>query len=362
MQAANVYAGYSLGEADILRRAMSKKKVDLLKAEREKFISKSIAKGHDSKTAENIFELILNFAGYGFNRSHSVAYSLIAYKMAYFKVHYKEIFYSNLLTNVIGSEAKTKEYILEAREKGLKVELPDINKSSSNYVVFENSIYYPFTNIKSVGMVAAQKIIAARDNQKFTSIYDCFSRLIINGISKATIEALIFSLSFRKFGYNRQTLIYNLDELINYGELTKDLDPSLVMKPEIEIKEEFDNDFLLQKEKDIFGFYLTNHPVTQYKSKKNIYVNLKDISKYFNKSIKTVVLVERVKIIKTKKGDNMSFLTCSDEDGTLDFILFPKVYSNYNGIIRGDVLEIMGQVEKRLNTYQVIVNKVNQLK
>ena len=165
MQAASLFAGYSLGEADILRRAMSKKKVDLLKSEKEKFIKKALEKGHSEEISEKIFDLILNFAGYGFNRSHSVAYSLIAYKLAYFKVHYKEIFYSNLLNNVIGSEVKTKEYILEARSKKLEVVLPDINVSGISYTVYDGKIYYPFTNIKSVGLVTAEKILNSRDNR-----------------------------------------------------------------------------------------------------------------------------------------------------------------------------------------------------
>ena len=122
MQVANIYAGYTLGEADILRRAMSKKKLDLLKNEEEKFIKKSSELGHSREDAKKIFDLILNFAGYGFNRSHSVAYSIIAYKMAYLKAHYKTIFFANLLTNVIGSESKTYEYIIEAKRNKLEID------------------------------------------------------------------------------------------------------------------------------------------------------------------------------------------------------------------------------------------------
>ena len=361
MQAASIFAGYSLGEADILRRAMSKKKVDLLKAEKEKFVRKSLEKGHTKEISEKIFDLILNFAGYGFNRSHSVAYSIIAYKLAYFKVHYKEIFYSNLLTNVIGSETKTKEYILEARKKNLNILLPDINISGVNYKVEDDKIYYPFTNIKSVGLVATEKILTSRNNKKFIDIYDCFSRLIINGVTKSTLESLIYANAFSSFNYNKNTLIYNLDELINYGELTKDLDSSLVMKPEIEIKKEFDKEYLLIKEKEIFGFYITLHPTMLYKNDNKNFIELKDINKNFNKNIKTIVLVEKIRVIKTAKGENMSFITCSDEDSTLEFICFPKVYNLYNGISRGDIILVDGRVEKRLNEFQIIINKIEIL-
>ena len=361
MMAASRFAGYSLGEADILRRAMSKKKFELLKSEKEKFINKSVALGRDKNISEKIFDLILNFAGYGFNRSHSVAYSIIAYKLAYFKVYYKEIFYSNLLTNVIGSEVKTKEYIQEARAKNLKVELPDINISDIRYIVNDGKIYYPLTNIKSVGMVSASKIVSAREKGEFKDIYDLFSRLIIEGVTRSTIESLIYSNSLKKFGYNRKTLMYSIEELINYGELTKDLDPSLVMKPEIEKKEEFDKDFLLQKEKELFGFYLTSHPSTKYKAARSGFVNLVDINKYFNKNVTTIVLVEKIRTIRTKKGDNMCFMTCSDENHTLEYILFPKVYNMFNYISRGDIIEVIGKVEKRLSEYQIIVDNITKL-
>lgn len=360
MQAASLFAGYSLGEADILRRAMSKKKFDLLKSEKEKFILKASKLGHSKETSEKIFDLILNFAGYGFNRSHSVAYSLIAYKMAYFKVHYKEIFYSNLLTNVIGSEAKTKEYIIEAKSKNISVELPDINISNVNYKIKDGKIYYPFTNIKSVGLVAAEKIITARSDKEFTDIYDAFSRLIISGVTKSTLDSLIYAKAFKMFGYNVKTLIYNLDELINYGELTKDLDPSLVMKPEIEIQNEFDKEYLLTKEKEIFGFYITLHPTSLYKNDKN-YTSLSSVNKYFNKNITTIVLVEKIRVIKTSKGENMCFMTCSDEENTLEFICFPKTYNLYNDTSRGDIIEVEGKVEKRLNELQIIVNKIKKI-
>ena len=220
MQLANVYAGYSLGEADILRRAMSKKKVDLLKNEEDKFIRKSVEKGHSKEQAKELFNLVLNFAGYGFNKSHSVVYSIIAYKMAYLKCHFKTIFFANLLTNVIGSETKTNEYILEAKANKIEIEKPTINNSDSNYIVKENKIIYPISNIKSIGVVVTEQIKKAKEEGIFKDIYDCFSRLYIAGLGKKTLETLIYANVFKEFNYNRQTLIYNLDSLFNYAELT----------------------------------------------------------------------------------------------------------------------------------------------
>ena len=362
MQVANVFAGYSLGEADILRRAMSKKKVDLLKNEEEKFIRKSLEKGHSYEVSKKLFDLILNFAGYGFNRSHSVAYSIIAYKMAYLKSHYQTIFFANLLTNVIGSESKTHEYIMEARANGLEIVKPSINLSDIRYIVKDDKIIYPFSNIKSIGIVVAKSIMKAREEGEFVSIYDAFSRLYIAGVGKKNLETLIYADVFKEFSYNRATLIYNLDSLFNYAELTKDIDPSLVMQPDIEERSEYEDSYLLEMEKNVFGFYLSSHPTNMYKKDNPYVVSLLEIPNFFSKRVDTLILVDKIKVITTKKGDKMAFITGSDETGTMDFTLFPKVYRLYEGIEKGDLLKIRGTVEKRLDQYQVIVQRIKYLK
>ena len=362
MQVASSFAGYSLGEADVLRRAMSKKKVDLLKNEEEKFIHKSLERGHNYEVSKKIFDLILNFAGYGFNRSHSVAYSLIAYKMAYLKSHYKTIFFANLLTNVIGSETKTHEYIMEARANRLEILKPSINLSDTRYIVKDGRIVYPISNIKSIGIVVANSIMKAREEGEFVSIYDAFSRLYIAGVGKKNLETLIYADVFHEFSYNIATLIYNLDSLFNYAELTKDIDPSLVMQPDIEEQREYEDSYLLDKEKEVFGFYLSSHPTLMYKKDNPYTVSLNEVSNYFSKRIDSLILVDKIKVINTKKGDKMAFITGSDETGTMDFTLFPKVYRLYEGIEKGDLLKVRGTVEKRLNQYQVIVQRIKYLK
>ena len=362
MQVASSFAGYSLGEADILRRAMSKKKVDLLKNEEEKFIHKSLERGHSYEVSKKIFDLILNFAGYGFNRSHSVAYSLIAYKMAYLKSHYKTIFFANLLSNVIGSEAKTHEYIMEARANKLEILKPSINFSGIRYIVKDNKIVYPISNIKSIGLVVANNIMRAREDGNFVSIYDAFSRLYIAGVGKKNLETLVYAGVFHEFSYNVATLIYNLDSLFNYAELTKDIDPSLVIQPDIEEQKEYEDSYLLDKEKSVFGFYLSSHPTLMYKKDNPYTISLNEVSSHFSKSIDCLILVDKIKVINTKKGDKMAFITGSDETATMDFTLFPKVYRMYQAIEKGDLLKIRGMVEKRLDQYQVIVQKIKYLK
>ena len=361
MQVANVYAGYSLGEADILRRAMSKKKVDLLKAEEDKFIKKSVERGHSLSQAKKVFDLILNFASFGFNKSHSVVYSVIAYKMAYLKCHYETIFFSNLLSNVMGSEVKTNEYIMEAKANHIEIEKPTINNSEIRYVVQDGKIIYPISNIKGIGIVISNQIDAAKKGGNFVDIYDAFSRLYIAGIGKKVFEVLIYADVFKEFGYNRATLMYNLDSLFNYAELTKDIDSSLVMKPEIENQKDFSKNYILEKEKEIFGFYLSSHPTSMYRKDNPYCISLHVVDNYFNKTVDVLVLVEKIKIIDTKKGDKMAFLTGSDETASKEFIMFPKIYSLYSTIEKGNLVKIRGHVEKRLDTFQIIIEKIKLL-
>ena len=361
MQLANVYANYSLGEADILRRAMSKKKIELLKAEEEKFIRKSVDNNHSEKQAKELFKLVLNFAGYGFNKSHSVVYSIIAYKMAYLKAYYKTIFFSNLLSNVIGSESKTNEYILEAKANKIEIEKPTISNSESTYKVSGNKIIYPLSNIKGIGVVVNNQIKDAKKEGPFSDIYDCFSRLYISGVNKKIFETLIYADVFKEFGYNRKTLINNLDNLFNYAELTKDIDPSLVMRPDIEKENDYDATYLLQKEKEVFGFYLSSHPTTIYKKGNEDCIEIIDVDKYYGKKVNILVLVEKVKVINTKKGDKMAFVQGSDATGTKEFIIFPKLLKEYENLEKGSIIKINGKVEKRLDEYQIVVNNIKYL-
>lgn len=361
MQAANLYAGYSLGEADILRRAMSKKKVDLLQSEEEKFINRSVLNNHSKEQAKEIFQLILNFAGYGFNKSHSVVYSMIAYKMAYLKSHYKTFFFANLLTNVIGSETKTQEYMLEAKANKIEILKPSIKDSESRYIVKDNRIIFPISNIKGIGIVVSKEIDEAKKSGDFNDIFDCFSRLYIAGVGKKSFETLIYADTFSCFSYNRRTLIENLESLFNYAELTKDIDPSLVMKPEIEEFKEYDQKDLLQQEKEVFGFYITSHPTSMFKKDNPYCISLNEVEKYYNKQVDCLVLVDKIKIINTKKGDKMAFLTGSDETTTKEFTIFPKLLSMFPGLKRGDLVKVRIKVERRLNEYQLIVEKMKYL-
>lgn len=360
MQIANVMAGFSYGEADILRRAMSKKKLDLLKGEEIRFIEGSVTRGHKEEDAKRVFDLILNFANYGFNKSHSVSYAIVAYKMAYLKAKYPKFFFSNLLSSVIGSEVKTIEYINEARKLGINVILPDINRSTNKYEVVDNGILFPLSNIKNVGIITCKDIINSRGDG-FSDIYDCFSKILSRNVNKSTLEALIDVSCFDSFGYNKKTLYYNLDNLINYATLTKDLDPDLVIKPDIEIMDEFSRGELLSNEKASLGFYLSSHPTTIYKSRTSNVVNLADIKNYFGKRVELLVMIDKVRVVNTKNNDRMAFYLASDDTAQTDLTLFPKAYEKYKDIDKGEIVLVKGEVQRRFDKYQIIVNEIKRI-
>ena len=358
MQTVSYYAGYTLGEADILRRAISKKKKDVLIEEEERFLRKAKNLGKDENISKELFAQILKFAGYGFNRSHAVAYSMVAYKMAYLKVHYPLYFYTNLLTNVVGVESKLNEYIKEVRSVKIKVEKPLINLSTSMFRVIDGKILFPFSTIKGIGVSVCNTIVNARC-EEFTDIFIAIRSLVVKGITKKQLETLILADVFRNFNYNKRTLITNLDSLYNYGELVKDLDPSLVLIPDIEITDEYSNYLLLEQEKKLFGFYISNHPATSYKTTINA-ISLENLDKYFDKLVPTIILVENIHEITTKKGDKMAFVTCSDETGSGEYTFFPQVWNNVN-IKKGSIYKIVGRVEKRYDQTQIIVSDVLEL-
>ena len=281
--------------------------------------------------------------------------------MAYLKVHYKLEFYTNLLNNDIGAMGKMQEYLREIRSHDLKVLKPDINKSTNRFVIDNNNIIFPFSTIKGVGTSVSSLVLKSSDKE-FTDIYDAFSKLVRGGVTKKQLESLIKADAFRNLGYNKKTLITNLDSLVNYGILTIDLDESLVLKQEIIITNEFLNSVLLEQEEEWFGFYVSNHPVTAYKSKYQNVVNIKIIGNYFNRIVNVMVMVEKVKAIKTKKNEDMAFVSASDETGAIDFILFPRVYKNNINIKKGDVCVFTGTVEKRFDELQLVVSKIEYIR
>ena len=360
MQIASIMAGYSLAEADLLRKAMSKKKEEILISEKEKFINNSVKLGHDRTKVEKVYNLILKFAEYGFNRAHSVAYSKIAFEMAYLKAHYYRYFMKNLLTMVSGS-TKTKEYIYECKESGLEILKPSVLTSENNYKIEELGLRFPLTAIKNIGVAAANAIIKERENGNYIDLFDFVSRVYGKGVNRKILEALALSGSLTVFGYNARTIIDSLDELINYAEIASYNDE--LPKPILEVKQDYSKKELMEAEYESFGFYLSNHIITEYRAKYNNHLKISELPRFFNRNVDIIIYVDYIKEVSTKSGNKMVFITGADETSKIDVVLFPTIYGDTENLEKGDVLIINGRIEKRFDKYQVVVNKiVNQIK
>ena len=356
MQILSCMANYSYAESDLIRRAISKKKLNVIEEERNKFISNSIKNGYSEVVAHEVFELIVKFANYGFNKSHSVAYAYIGYQMCYLKVHYPVYFYTALLNFNIGSEIKTKEYIDCLKSLNIDIIKPDINLSTSKYQVVDNKLLLPFNVIKNIGSSVSDLIISVRED-KFKDYFDFIKKVNCKNIGNKTIELLIMAGCLDSFNINRRTMIENLSDAIDYSELSSGIDDILVTVPTLKEFDEYSNNELVNKEKELYGFYLSNHPVVKY----NNSIKLINISNYFDKIIKLYVYVEKKKVINTKNGEEMAFLSCSDETCKLDFIVFPAKFNLIHHINDGDIVFIVGKVEKRYDKYQILINEIKKV-
>lgn len=357
MQVACVIAGYSLGEADILRRAMAKKKEDVLVKEREKFISRSLDRGYEIDVVNKVYDVILKFANYGFNKSHAVAYSVISYKMAFLKTHFYAYFMMSLLNNSISNEGKTSEYVTLLRQKGIEILLPDINNSINKYIIFDKKILCPLSIIINVGQSITNDILRERENGRFTSIFDFAIRL--SNINRKTLVSLILGGVFDSFGYNKKTLVDNLDNILNYVELSKDMGDIKLEEPIIEIVNDYNREDTVKNEFDTYGFYLKEHPVSRYRD--DINMNTLLLGNYDNKYIELVLEVNNIREIITKKNDVMAFIKASDEYCQVDLTVFPDAYKKYKNINKKDIIKVFGRVEKRFDNYQIIVSKIIDL-
>ena len=357
MEILRTMGNYSYAHADIVRRAVSKKKVDVMESERKIFIEESVKNGYSKECAEEVFKFIEKFASFGFNKSHSVAYALLAYEMAYLKVNYRCEFYASLLNTNIGGEEKTKEYITEAKGNDIKIIKPSINKSGYLYECENNTILLPFRSIKGISSQVTDGIIKERENGEFKSFNDFLARCYKKTVNQNIVEILIKAGVFDDLGINRKTLITNLNSSITYAELIRDLDSSLVSEPVMNEVDEFDDGELMNMELSLYGFYVTNHPASKYVNS----FKQANIKETFDKVVDTVVLVEKIKKIKTKNGDDMAFLEASDETGTSEFTIFKEAFPGLKDVLVGSLVKVRGRVEKRMDKYQIVVSNISKI-
>ena len=344
--------GFSYAEADIIRRAMSKKKLDLMNEEKDKFIKGVINLGYDEKVGNELFNQIVKFASYGFNKSHSVVYSLVAYQMAYLKINYTLYFMKNLL-NMNSSSEKLKEYIDEAKILGIDFEKININKSYNEFIIDNKKLVYPLSMIKSIAANVSKEIESERIKGKFVSFYDFMIRCYHGSVNKKVVIALIESDVFYEFNINKKQMVKNIDEVLNYVNLCKDLNLVIDNPPVFDYEDDYNDKEMIENEIKYFGFYLSHHPVTKYDRANAI--TLKDFKKYYDKTITTILYVENVKTIKAKTNEKMSFIKLSDEYDTVEGVIFPEQYKKIGEVEKNNVYKINAHVEKRNNTYQLII-------
>ncbi|HHW37175.1 MAG TPA: DNA polymerase III subunit alpha [Bacillales bacterium] len=375
MQIASKMAGFTLGEADLLRRAVSKKKREILEKERGHFVNGCLQKGYDEGTAEQVYDLIVRFANYGFNRSHAVAYSVIAYWLAYLKANFPLYFTAALLSSVAQNENKIAQYIGEAKQKQIIILPPSINRSSYNFQVEDGKIRFSLVPIKNVGITALKELLYHREKKGvYKDLFDFCARVSLRIINRRVVESLILSGSFDEFGKDRAILLASLDAAIDYAELVNEddsgffLSDDIVPKPQYVKIEPLSTQDKLQLEKEVLGFYLSNHPIEPYndllmKTKAIKVTNLQTEVGAGRTPVHMGALIVDQRTIKTKKGDQMAFLTLSDDTGELDAVVFPLTFKKLNKLLKkGEILFIQGKIEEREGKLQLIINEATSIK
>ncbi len=345
-------ANFSYAEADNIRRAMSKKKIDLINKVQDKFIIEGQKSGYGEQMLKDLYAQILKFAAYGFNKAHSVAYGLIVYQMAYLKANYYPFFIKSLLDSVLGSEDKVKSYLLDAKKNNVDLLKPDINRSTEWFVVIDNKILLPFNLIKNINRTIITKIISERNNGLYKDFTDLVLRLVKNNMGRDILEQLIVSGACDSFSLSHQTMLNALDDLIAYAEI----DSTLVAVPIFNNNITDTKEQLMADEITAYGYYLINHPLAIYQDR----IKINNFKQYFDKYITTTLLIDKVSEIKTKKGETMVFLTASDETGIFTLVVFPKLYSKLdkNILKPGKIVDVTGRITKRLADFQLEVTNI----
>ena len=363
MKIASIMAGYSLGEADLLRRAMGKKNVQIMEENREKFISRSVANGYTEEKAIEMFELIDKFAGYGFNKSHSAAYALIAYWTAYFKAHYMKHYYAALMTSEMAHIEDIAYYVEDAKMHNLKLHLPDVNRASSKFIVDKEGIVFSLAAIKNVGEGISEKILEEyKENGEYKNLEDFVLRTKKYGLNKKALESLILAGALDSLPGNRKEKFEGIDKIIDYSNRKLKEDDIQQMNLFGEAKStlgsfslpqlpEFSLDEILEREKEYLGFYFSAHPLDNYRRMIKIF-RLSSINELKEEKttqiFKTCGILRDVKKIVTKNsGQIMGVFQLEDYYDKISCVLFPQDYEKCAHILlEGRAVYIEGSIQK----------------
>jgi len=380
MQIGSEMAGFTMGEADILRRAMGKKDPELMARQREKFLAGAAARSIPKAKAEKIFDLMAQFAGYGFNKSHAAAYAMVAYQTAYLKANYPMEFMAALLTSEMGNTDKTVVHIEECRQMGIEILPPDVNESGSTFRVVEGKIRFGLAAVKNLGETAIQSILNARlTGGGFSSLPDFCERVDLRLVNKRVIESLIKCGAFDSLGFRRSQLMATVDQAMEGAaavhrdraqgqvSLLDVLGGGLSQVRTLQMPEipEWPHAQRLTAEREILGFYVTGHPLSEYEALARQYAtattdglsNLRD-----RETVTLCGVVTAVKEISTKTGDRMAFVTLEDLRGSAELIAFPDLYkSKMLLLVKDNPVLIKGQVDVGEEAVKILLSEVQPL-
>lgn len=367
MQIASAMAGYSLGEADILRRAMGKKKKEAMAAERERFIERSTTQGIKAGEAGRVFDQMEFFAGYGFNKSHSAAYALVAYRTAWLKAHYPVHFMAALLTTEKGNTDKLVQYVNECREMGIRVLPPDVNTSSLDFAVEGEAVRFGLSAIKNVGEGAIASLVEARRRlaRPFRSIFDLAGEIDLRLANKRVFEALAQSGALDAFGARRSQQEAAVDAALEWGQkrridresgqgslfggastLSETANPPAALLPDLP---EWDERTRLAHEKATLGFYVSGHPLESLRGLLDDFAShrtaaLRDLPSGSEVSVGGIITEFRKR--KSKRGAWWGGFQLEDLEGQIEVLAFPKTYEQYQSLLENDrAVLISGRVE-----------------
>lgn len=360
MKVASKIAGYTLSEADILRRAISKKIKSEIDAGRNQFVAGAKEKGYLKEDAEAIYGHIERFANYGFNRSHAVSYSKLAFQLAYFKAHHPAAFFVALMRSTSNNKDKVRKYLMEAKQRGLDLKKPSINSSWYSFTVSNGAIIFGLDTVKGLRREFISHIMNERKaNGPFKDLMSFIGRMDDKWRKEQLILPLVKAGCFDELGTNRNTLIQSLSSVIDSinmsngnTELFESLAPRMEQLPDLTFKEK------LQHEFETTGFYLSGHPVEQFTQGDVDFLTVSETGRYSTYAVQ----VEAIKKIQTKRGEPMAFLDVSDSSGEGTIILFPDIYRKVSRLCKeGALLRVKGKAEWKGDQLNVLANTVELL-
>lgn len=376
MKIASVLADYTLGEADILRRAMGKKKPEEMQAQRKRFVEGATRNAIELSKANHIFDLMEKFAGYGFNKSHSAAYALIAYQTAYLKAHYPVEFMGALLNSFLSNSDQVVRLINECREMGIKILPPDVNASNRDFTVVEGRIRFGLGAVKNVGEAAIETIIhGRREEGPFESLYDFCRRVDTQKVNRRVIEQLIKCGAFDSITSGRSRLLAALDDALEKSQVIQrdrqagqmnmfDLLMSSRKSPVPELPDvpAWDRRVTLQYEKEALGFYISGHPMDHYADRlAGLCTTDSQAVKEKREGAEVVIsgMLSIVKELTTKRGDRMAFLSLEDKEGLVEIVAFSEVFGQSRHLLDADEpLVVIGKVQHDEKGSKIIANHI----